>query len=39
MSRREQPDGPEEGRLGLNISRFDERQRRQRLVLPRAAGC
>lgn len=39
MSPREQQDGPEEDRLGLNISRFDERQRRQRLVLPHAAGC
>lgn len=39
MSLRVRHDGPEEGRLGLNISRFDERQRRQRLVLPREAGC
>lgn len=39
MSLRERQDGPNEGPLGLNISRFDERQRRQRLVLPHAAGC
>jgi hypothetical protein len=39
MSLRVRHDGPEDGRLGLNISRFDERQRRQRLVLPREAGC
>lgn len=25
--------------LWLNVSRFDERQRRQRVVLPKAAGC
>ena len=39
MSHRERHDGPQECPLGLNISRFDERQRRQRLVLPQAAGC
>lgn len=39
MSGRERPQRLDEGPLGLNISRFDERQRRQRLVLPRAAGC
>ncbi len=39
MSIRDRPPTPDDGPLGLNISRFDERQRRQRLVLPRAAGC
>lgn len=39
MSLHERQSGQEEGPLGLNISRFDERQRRQRLVLPRAADC
>lgn len=39
LSLRERQDGPDEDPLGLNISRFDERQRRQRLVLPQAASC
>ena len=39
MSVRARTEDPDDGPLGLNISRFDERQRRQRLVLPRAAGC
>src|ERR1035437_10144249 len=30
------PDGSE---LGLHVSRFDERQRRMRLTLPKSANC
>ena len=32
-------DLPHGAKLWLNVSRFDERQRRQRLVLPKAADC
>lgn len=30
---------PPGAKIGLNVSRFDERQRRLRLVLPKAASC